>query len=401
MQDEMSDLILACYRNDKNMVNQLLEYVDIEMRGSFGETALEWAYYNGNLDIIKLLRNKGADYNVRDMDGLTYIHYACCGNQLDIVSKFLDNCNIYGKDPNVLDNHKRTFLHLAASGGFSDMVMLLLDRGFDIEAKDKNGRTPLYYATLYKRYNAEKILLKHGASINVDCFNDLSINKQDFFFLACEVGRLDIVKQLSIDEDVNINKQNIDGISPIYMAVKSKNKELVSFLIQNNANVGINGIQNESIDGEYIIHLVCIHGNILQFINSLNTGSTINKKNEFSLCPLHYAVHYGKKDIVKFILRKDIVEGVEDVKNCKVGNSTFLHIAIECMRLDIVRKILNKEDMLYENEPDDKENERFIKFILGRRDDKNLVAAEYACSLYIKKVKIITERDNSNSIFEY
>ncbi len=80
---------------------------DIEVRNKGGLTALHAAAYGGNLDVVKLLVAKGAAVN--------------------------DNKNFYQMTP----------LHAAAEEGHADVVAFLLANKADIEAKERNGYTPL------------------------------------------------------------------------------------------------------------------------------------------------------------------------------------------------------------------------------------------------------------------
>ena len=128
--DEAGDppLIVASLAGHADMVGLLLERgADIEVRNKHGLTALHAAAYAGNLDIVKLLVAKGAAVN--------------------------DTHNFY----------KMTPLHAAAEEDHAEIVAFLLANGADIEAKERNGYTPLSQAGWRGYWDAAGLLIKAGA----------------------------------------------------------------------------------------------------------------------------------------------------------------------------------------------------------------------------------------------
>ena len=53
-------------------------------------------------------------------------------------------------------------LHLAADNGHKEMVELLIANGADVNAKNKNGNTPLDSSSLSKQTETADLLRKHG-----------------------------------------------------------------------------------------------------------------------------------------------------------------------------------------------------------------------------------------------
>jgi hypothetical protein len=86
-------------------------------------------------------------------------------SNIEIVKLLLDK----GADVNLTDKYGNTPLHLAASDGHIEIVKLLLEKGSDVNSKRRNdGTTPLYWAALNGHIEIVKLLLLMNL-IKVDC----------------------------------------------------------------------------------------------------------------------------------------------------------------------------------------------------------------------------------------
>ncbi|KAH7568674.1 hypothetical protein ACOSQ2_012027 [Xanthoceras sorbifolium] len=85
--------------------------------------------------------------------------YLANERDLEGIKELLDS----GIDINFRDIDNRTALHVAACQGYADVVGLLIERGADIDPKDRWGSTPLADAIHYKNHDVIKFLEKHGA----------------------------------------------------------------------------------------------------------------------------------------------------------------------------------------------------------------------------------------------
>jgi ankyrin repeat protein len=113
--------------------------VDLEAKASNGDNALMIASYQGNLQAVRALIEKGAQVN---RSGWTALHYAAAGGHDEIVKVLLKHsAYIDAESPN-----KTTPLMMAARGGHIMTVKLLLDEGADLMLKNELGMTARDFA---------------------------------------------------------------------------------------------------------------------------------------------------------------------------------------------------------------------------------------------------------------
>jgi len=80
------------------------------------------------------------------------LHKAAKKGSLEKVRAFLTN----GEKIDVKDKSEMTHLYYAAVGGHKDICEYLISQGVDIEARDKNGRTPIFEACSSTRSEKQK-----------------------------------------------------------------------------------------------------------------------------------------------------------------------------------------------------------------------------------------------------
>ncbi|TGL98038.1 hypothetical protein EHQ76_13475 [Leptospira barantonii] len=117
--------------------------------------------------IVKYLTKKGADVNfVSTVNGatITALELACSSNFMEVAEALLD----HGGNPNFSGQKDgRTPLFLAAMEGNNDIIKLLLSEGADVNGRSKSGFTALFDAIGYNKIDTVKLLIKKGADVNV------------------------------------------------------------------------------------------------------------------------------------------------------------------------------------------------------------------------------------------
>jgi cytochrome c len=123
-----------------------------------GVTALYIACEAGNVELAKLLIDRGADVNLPVSWQRTPLFAANKGGYADIVKLLLNN----GADPNQLAK-SQTPLHVAAENGCLQCVIHLVDAGADVNALTSNGSPPIHLAKLRGHDDVVAYLHNHGA----------------------------------------------------------------------------------------------------------------------------------------------------------------------------------------------------------------------------------------------
>jgi hypothetical protein len=93
------------------------------------------------------------------MNGTSAAHAASYGGLLGFVREFF---SFRAADR---DHYQRIPLHLACAGGHIELVRFWLDKGAEIDARDKSGTTPLGDAIVSARLDVVECLLRAGASV--------------------------------------------------------------------------------------------------------------------------------------------------------------------------------------------------------------------------------------------
>ncbi len=108
-----------------------------------GYTALHYAAFRGNLEIIKILIENGADHTAKNTRGLNILHIAAQGDQPEVLIYFKEK---YGMDINETDNNGSTPLHWACFMSSEVCVDFLLSWIDKVNVKESMGYTPLHLA---------------------------------------------------------------------------------------------------------------------------------------------------------------------------------------------------------------------------------------------------------------
>jgi ankyrin repeat protein len=162
--DGMTALLWAAYHDDVEMVSHLVRAgANVKAANRYGVTPLLLACTNGNSAIVDLLLGAGADPKAAFPGGETPLMTASRTGASGVVKALLAR----GADVNAKDDRRgQTALMWAASEGHTAVVQQLIDAGADVTTRLPSGLTPLLIAVRDGRLGAVQVLLKAGANVN-------------------------------------------------------------------------------------------------------------------------------------------------------------------------------------------------------------------------------------------
>lgn len=163
----------------------------------------------------------------RSPEGKTPLHFAALYNQIGIAMYIVGESSVYGKK-NVVqsqDYDGRTPLHDACTGGSQQVASFLLASGAQVDAVDKEGKTPLLMtipsASQRRMY---QLLVSNRASINhKDLKGDTVLHA-----VTRQNSSVDILSYL-VEQGAFVNERNKDGDIPLSIAVANRNRRHIEF----------------------------------------------------------------------------------------------------------------------------------------------------------------------------
>ena len=168
-------LVAALCRNHFLVAEILLEHGGrVDVRDTRRQTALHKTidrYDNVAIDAVRFLLEHGADVNAQRDDLWTPLHLAVNIGDLSVARMLLD----HQADANSRNDAGQTPLHLLSTRETSqdedfgsDIAELLLERAANVNEKDNDNATPLHLASYNSRLKIVRVLLDHGANIDVE-----------------------------------------------------------------------------------------------------------------------------------------------------------------------------------------------------------------------------------------
>ncbi len=159
-----ADVADAAMQNDLAKVRALIaQKADVNEAQADGATALHWAVYRLNPELVAALLDAGANPSAKNREGATPMWLASVTSVPEILELLLHA----GADANEKLPMGRTPLMVSARTGNVEAMKILLDAGADPNAAEEDrGTTPLMWAADQGHEEAIQLLIDNGADIS-------------------------------------------------------------------------------------------------------------------------------------------------------------------------------------------------------------------------------------------
>ena len=264
---------------------------DINIQDKDGDNALIKACRGtGNIDTVKWLIDQGLSPEYKNNKGLNAFLYAAYRGHL-LVLKFLKEINV---DIKVTGSQGENALHTACVGeGDINTIKWLLEQGFSPEHKENNGRNAFHYA-------AEKgnlSVLKFLKEINVDIKVTGSQGENALHTACLGKGDSNTIKWL-LEQGFSPEHKDNNGRNAFHYAAEKGNLSVLKFLKEINVDIKVTGSQ-----GENALHTACLgkgDSNTIKWL--LDQGFSIHTPTSNGVTPFYLALLKGHTQLVKFFL---------------------------------------------------------------------------------------------------
>lgn len=282
----------------------------------YGETPLHLAAESGDVNLVRLLLDHGADVNARahsfeNQPGGSALHMAAAAGNLDVARLLLDR----GANVNLQSSGAMTPLH--SSMKHPTMVKLLIDRGADINAITKEGCSAL---DLTWESNPESIntLIAHGAKMNL--------------FTAIRLGLPDVVKSMIEREPelANATQAGHPDQSILQAAAANAEVDLVTFLLDHGAAVNYVDKSHRTALWE------ASEKGDLEIVSLLLSRGAVVTRDYYFGSPLFAAAKSGDVEVGRLLIQNGA-----DIHQRSLGLETPLHIAASSNRVDFINFLLD------------------------------------------------------------
>ena len=294
--------------SEKTVELVLNDGLDINTPSLCNRTPLLCASASSSGEFIETLIDLGADVNAqRTDDKVTPLILATSWNNYMAIRLLLE-----GGDIALINTHSdigTSPLHEAVTNGFCNVAELLIEKGSNVNLRNKEGKTPLYFAVENKDEQLIRLLLKNKADVSMR-YKDSNSKKRIYLVRGKEEGKLAwhyvLVNKHVLGlflKKTNGGSLDVADFGTVFLSGWGKDPPV---------DITFNKIIQESdaflqeISGETVLHIACMNKEQPDVIDLLvQSGADVNAQAADGFTPLHIGAIYGSLRIVRKLVELD------------------------------------------------------------------------------------------------
>ena len=347
-------LVYSSMKNDLEIVKLIVNHIgDVnkqqERQYIRKYTALQWAFWNKNNEMVKYLVDHGADANnLLEWSGCSLVD----SNKNQFIHKDMINCLLE------IGYNKTKALMMACTMGHIDMVNYFVTHQANINIIDDQGNSPLILACKNNDFKLVQYLVEHLAKVNLIVNYDTK--KYTALQTAIIKNNYDIFKYL-LDHGANSEslKPNQEESYPLFDSVNKKiDVRIRNYLLQNGFQIYKNKIilikekptstsslnlkSNLKIDSNNNLKLLlsaCQNEDLQQIKDLVNISNStkvdINALDSYGRYPLLISCRKGNLNIIKYLIEHGADPNVHNI-----NDYTSIMAACHYGHLDVVKLLM-------------------------------------------------------------
>ncbi len=245
VQASQAALVELAEYQDWEALQSSISSEDVNAAQPDGMTALFWATYYDQTDVIRMLLNAGANANISNRYGMTPLIQAAINGNGEVISMLLDA----GADPNTTTLEGDNAILNAAKTGSVMGVQALIEAGANVNSLDGYlFQTPLMWAASANQAEIVRLLIDNGANMDFrspvlelrgirqgGVAGDFPDGGLTALHHAARENAIDAARVL-IERGADLDVLDPQDVSPLRIAIINANIDLAKMLVEGGAN---------------------------------------------------------------------------------------------------------------------------------------------------------------------
>ena len=235
---------------------------DAKSKEADGTTALMWACYNGDADLVERLLKGGADASAVNDYGATALQVAAVTAEPRIIKALLKA----GVNPDSPNDEGQTALMVVARSGNVESAKLLLQAGATVNAREAwGGQSALMWAAAESHPEMIRLLLDQHAAVNAHG------TVRDW--------------QRRVTAEGRPKNENHGGFTPLIYAARVGCIECAKALLKGHADINLPDPDGETA---LLISLINMHFDFASYL--ISAGADVNRWDFYGQTPLYASI---------------------------------------------------------------------------------------------------------------
>lgn len=300
---------------------------------------------SGEYDKFKIAISKIEPHkiNIKDDNHNYLLTYAIIRNNIEIIKILLDK----GAKIDIIDQEGKTILYLPIKYGYDQIIKVLLD--YDntttepytklVDQIDSHNNIPLHYAIMYKNEYAVAELLNNNSDTNAKDNND-----NTSLHLSIYAKNYNICK-LIVDKGTNINAITNIGESALHISINMKLHDISKLLLDNKIDTNIQDSNNEITALMYTIYL----HDVMMFKLLLKHDANPNLQDSMGNSSIHHIIIEENDELLNILLNKK--KHILNFNIHNIDSKLVAHLLLEKVikENDMTKYIVNQSDLNYQD----------------------------------------------------